>query len=190
MNTTPVELAWTEVGDGPPLILIMGLNAAGPAWTPHTETWQHTFRCYSVDNRGAGSSPAPPGPYRTPELADDYAQLIRSRQLGRCRVIGISMGGAIAQELTLRHPDLVERLVLVATWARSDPYTRTILDLIVAVRTHTDEPTFNAHLQSLVWTPACASQSYHPVAGSHRCWCASMISGPVASVTAGSAVAC
>jgi pimeloyl-ACP methyl ester carboxylesterase len=151
--TQSVQLSHTECGAGPPLVLIMGLNAPGSAWEPHTEHWQRSFRCFSVDNRGAGSSPAPDGPYSTAEMADDYAVLIDRLRLGPVRVVGISMGGAIAQELALRHPHLVERLVLVATWARTDLYTQTILDLIVAVRKHTDPATFNAHLQSLVWTP-------------------------------------
>lgn len=149
----PVMLDYSEAGDGPPLLLIMGLNAPGRAWEPHTRAWQHRFRCVSVDNRGAGASPAPPGPYTTVVMAEDYAQLIRTLDLGPVRVAGISMGGAIAQELALRHPELVERLVLVATWARSDPYTQTILDVIVDVRQHCDPTIFNAHLQSLVWTP-------------------------------------
>ncbi|MET1007068.1 MAG: alpha/beta hydrolase [Propionibacteriaceae bacterium] len=156
MNAAPalVRLAWTEKGQGEPLVLIMGLNAPGSAWQPHVDQWSHAYRCLLVDNRGAGSSPAPPGPYTTAMMADDYAQLIDELQLGPCRVVGISMGGAIAQELALRRPDLVERLVLVATWAAGDPYTRQVLSVIDAVRQAVDEPTFSAHLQTLVWTPA------------------------------------
>lgn len=148
-----VDLAWTEQGVGPPLVLIMGLNAPGSAWQPHVDQWAKSWRCVMVDNRGAGRSPAPPGPYRTGLLAEDYARLIRRLALGPCRVVGISMGGAIAQELALRHPDLVERLVLVATWSRPHPYTGAVLDGLAALRAAVDEPTFNAYLQTLVWTP-------------------------------------
>ncbi|GAA2097119.1 alpha/beta hydrolase [Microlunatus panaciterrae] len=157
----PVELAHTESGKGDPVILIMGLNASGAAWRPHVDQWSRTFRCLAVDNRGAGESPAPLGPYTTAELADDYANLIRKLDLGVCRVVGISMGGAIAQELALRHPELVERLVLVATWAGADPYTRDILTLIDFVRSSADEATFNMFLQTLVWTPDWFSSHDH-----------------------------
>lgn len=150
---TPVALAHTETGTGPPLLLIMGLNAPGAAWAPHTEAWSAAFRCIAVDNRGAGLSPAPPGPYRTAELAEDCAALIERLALGPCRVAGISMGGAVAQELALRRPDLVERLVLVATWSRPHPYTRAVLDTLAAVRSRCDVATFTTHLQTLVWTP-------------------------------------
>ncbi len=150
---SPIVLAHTEIGTGPPLLLIMGLNASGAAWAPHTEAWSAAFRCIAVDNRGAGLSPAPPGPYRTAELAEDCAALIERLALGPCRVAGISMGGAVAQELALRRPDLVERLVLVATWARPHPYTRAILDTLAEVRSRCDVADFTMHLQTLVWTP-------------------------------------
>jgi pimeloyl-ACP methyl ester carboxylesterase len=150
----PVRLSWEEAGQGDPVVLIMGLNAPGAAWQPHVDQWSRSFRCLAVDNRGAGSSPAPPGPYTTAVMADDYGRLIDELGLGRCRVVGISMGGAIAQELALRRPDLVERLVLVATWAAGDPYALQVLGLIDAVRQAVDEPTFSAFLQTLVWTPA------------------------------------
>lgn len=149
-----MALEYTERGQGPPLILIMGLNADASAWSPHVDAWMRSFRCFAVDNRGAGRSPAPPGPYKTPDLADDYAALIRHLGIGPTPVVGISMGGAIAQELALRHPDLVDRLVLVATWARCDPYTDAVLEGIAAVRRFGDPAAFTAHLQTLVWTPA------------------------------------
>ena len=148
-----LELAYAESGIGSPLVLIMGLNADSSGWLPHTNQWQRSFRCFAVDNRGTGRSPAPVGPYTTAEMADDYAALIRRRGLGVVSVVGISMGGAIAQELALRHPDLVRRLVLVATWAQCDPYTREVLTLIDEIRQHTDPATFTAHLQTLIWTP-------------------------------------
>ncbi len=150
---SPVALAHNESGSGPPLLLIMGLNAPGSAWAPHTKAWSATYRCIEIDNRGAGRSPAPPGPYGTAVMADDCAALIEDLGVGPCRVAGISMGGAIAQELALRRPDLVERLVLVATWSRPHPYTRAVLDTLVEVRSRGDLATFGTHLQTLVWTP-------------------------------------
>ena len=65
-----------------------------------------------MDNRGTGRSPKPPGPYSIEQLADDAAETLAGR---RAHVAGFSMGGYIAQTLALRHPQLVERLVLVCT---------------------------------------------------------------------------
>jgi pimeloyl-ACP methyl ester carboxylesterase len=149
----PIALRHTECGRGRPVVLIMGINADAGAWAPHTEQWQRSFRCIAVDNPGAGSSPAPTGPDTTAAIADDYAALIARLRLGPVAVVGISMGGAVAQELALRHPELVERLVLVASWARCDPYTDTVLEVIGALRRQGSPAEFTAHLQSLVWTP-------------------------------------
>jgi pimeloyl-ACP methyl ester carboxylesterase len=148
-----VELAVEESGSGDPLLLVMGLGAAGDAWRPHTDAWSRSFRCLAVDNRGTGASPAPDGPYNTAEMADDLAGLVRRIGAGPVKVVGISMGGAIAQELALRHPELVERLVLVATWARCDTYTTEVLRLLAEVRADVPGATFVTLLQTLIWTP-------------------------------------
>lgn len=149
----PIALHYTESGAGAPVLLVMGINADASAWLPHTQQWQRSFRCIAVDNPGAGRSPAPAGPDTTAAIADDYAALIRRLDLGPVAVVGISMGGAVAQELALRHPELVDRLVLVATWAACDAYTDTVLQVIGELRRHSTPAQFAAHLQSLVWTP-------------------------------------
>ena len=86
-------------------------------------------------------------------MADDLAQLIHRLGLGPVRVVGLSMGGAIAQELALARPELVRRLVLVATWAWCDNYTTELLELLASVRRHSDPATFTALLQAVIWTP-------------------------------------
>jgi pimeloyl-ACP methyl ester carboxylesterase len=148
-----VPLAYHEVGSGPVLLLVMGLGADRSAWAPHVERWSARFRCIVVDNRGAGLSPAPAGPYSTAELADDYAALAANLGLGPVDVVGISMGGAIAQELALRHPKLVRRLVLAASWARVGPYTRAVLHSLVATRRYLPDDEFVGVLQTTIWTP-------------------------------------
>jgi pimeloyl-ACP methyl ester carboxylesterase len=148
-----IDLAYREAGRGEPLVLAMGLGADGGAWQRHVERWAATFRCIAVDNRGAGRSSAPPGPYRTGELADDYAELIGELGLGPARVVGVSMGGAIAQELALRHPRLVRRLVLVSSWARLDAYTAEVFANLAAVRAQADPATFTRLLQLWIWSP-------------------------------------
>lgn len=146
-----VRLAYTESGTGPPLLLVMGLSAPGSAWEPHASTWSRSFRCLAVDNRGAGVSPAPPGPWTTADLAADCAELLTRLDTGAVPVVGISMGGAIAQELALRHPELVSRLVLVATWGHCDPHMAEIFRVITEVWDRAEIA--SALLQWLIWTP-------------------------------------
>jgi pimeloyl-ACP methyl ester carboxylesterase len=148
-----LELACSVSGQGEPLVLIMGLGADRSAWELHVAAYERDFECYAVDNRGAGASDKPLGDYSTAEMADDYARLIESRGLGRVRVVGISMGGAIAQELALRHPDLVARMVLVSTWGRCDDYTKEIFRHFAATRACVAPAEFTRLLQLWIWTP-------------------------------------
>ena len=112
----------------PPLLLIMGLGLSSRAWHRLPERLSKRYRVITFDNRGAGDSDRPRGLYRMHDLADDAAAVLRAAGVGGRRkkgkpaksgafVFGISMGGMIAQELTLRHPGLVRSLVLGATFA-------------------------------------------------------------------------
>jgi pimeloyl-ACP methyl ester carboxylesterase len=107
-----VKLYVEEHGEGHPLLLITGLGYAIWSWQRQLPAWSRRFRCIAVENRGTGRSPKPAGPYSIEELADDAAEALEGR---RAHVAGFSMGGYIAQTLALRHPQLVERLVLVCT---------------------------------------------------------------------------
>jgi len=120
----------TERGQGDPLVLIMGLSADGTLWEKHVQAYSQHFRCIMVDNRGAGKSDAPPGPYTTTQMADDTAALMDRLGISCAHIAGISMGGAISQELALRHPAKVRSLTLVCTWARCLAYTQDVFRML------------------------------------------------------------
>lgn len=107
-----MKLYVEEHGDGQPLLLLTGLGYAIWSWQRQLPDWSQRFRCIAVENRGTGRSPKPPGPYSIEQMADDAAEMLGGR---RAHVAGFSMGGYIAQTLAVRHPQLVERLVLVCT---------------------------------------------------------------------------
>lgn len=151
--TNGVEIAYSRSGEGEPLVLIMGLGADGTAWERHVGAWQRSFTCYAVDNRGAGDSDRPAGPYSTADMADDYAGLITELGLGPVPVVGISMGGAIAQELALRHPELVSRLVLVSTWAAVDGFAEDAFRQLGDARGVLPDEAFARMLQLMIWAP-------------------------------------
>jgi pimeloyl-ACP methyl ester carboxylesterase len=95
-------------------MLIPPLSGTGftiPALEPH-------FRSITFDNRGAGRSSAPPGPYTTRLMADDAAALLEHLGVERAHVLGYSLGGLIAQELAIAYPERVDRLVLNGAYAR------------------------------------------------------------------------
>jgi pimeloyl-ACP methyl ester carboxylesterase len=154
IQSNGIRLAYEERGSGEPLVLIMGLGADGQVWEAHAQAYAKKFRCFLVDNRGTGDSDKPEGPYTTAQMADDYAGLIRGLGLGKVRVAGISMGGAIAQELALRHPDLVRSMLLVCTWAKFEPYAVQVFDNLANLRAITTPEVFLELLHLWIWTPA------------------------------------
>jgi len=111
-----IEMHHEIRGEGPPLLLLMG-------WRGNLEWWPELLvgplarrhRLILVDNRGAGGTGDPGGRYSMAQMADDAAALLDALDVARADVLGVSMGGMIAQELALRHPQRVGRLVLAAT---------------------------------------------------------------------------
>src|SRR5436305_1514144 len=102
-------------GDGPNLALIEGVGYHTWMWYKQFPAFSRHFRTLIYDNRGVGLSDKPPGPYTHEQNADDLAALLDHLGWERTHVLGISMGGFIAQEFALKYPERLEKLVLVAT---------------------------------------------------------------------------
>jgi len=102
---------------GPPLLMLRGLARTIRHWGSLLDELGSSFRLVVMDNRGAGLSGAPLPPYSTAEMADDAASVLEHAGIGQAAVFGVSLGGMIAQELCLRHPERVTRLILGCTRA-------------------------------------------------------------------------
>lgn len=113
-----IDLACSEAGQGAPLILLHGLGSSQNDWLMQQIALVPRYRTLAVDLRGHGKSPKPPGPYRIPAMAADVARLLTRRDAYPAHVIGLSLGGAVAQQLALDWPHLVRSLILVNTAAR------------------------------------------------------------------------
>jgi pimeloyl-ACP methyl ester carboxylesterase len=150
-------ISYRVVGEGPPLLLVMGLGADVTAWADHVPAFASRWRCIIVDNRGVGRSGQPAGPYSTAQMADDCAEVLRAATGEPAAVMGISMGGAIAQELALRHADLVRALVLVSTWARCDGYLAEVFDHLRTTHAALGPVEFTQLLQLRIWGPGYVS---------------------------------
>jgi pimeloyl-ACP methyl ester carboxylesterase len=117
-----VEIDGTKIhyqvsGDGPPVLLIMGLATPAMGWIGQVPAFGARYRTIAFDNRGSGRSSCPPGPWTIGGLAADAVGLLDRLDVPRAHVVGISMGGMIAQEIAIEHPGRVGALVLASTYA-------------------------------------------------------------------------
>lgn len=105
-------------GAGEPLLLIQGLSGHHRLWgEPFLGLLERDFDVLAYDHRGIGTSHRADGPFTIADLADDAAEVIAGAGWDAAHVLGISMGGMVAQELALRHPGLVRTLALGCTYA-------------------------------------------------------------------------
>jgi pimeloyl-ACP methyl ester carboxylesterase len=121
-------------GDGPPLVLILGLGADVSVYQSVIQDLAAHHTVLAFDNRGAGRSDKPHEPYTVETMADDTAGLIRAVGMAGADVVGFSLGGRVAMALAARYPELVGRLVLVSTAARVIPTVRRFLVMHVWTR--------------------------------------------------------
>jgi 3-oxoadipate enol-lactonase len=115
-----IEIYHEIHGRGEPLLLIMGLGSDLAGWMFQVHEFSKRYRVIVFDNRGVGRTDSPDAPYSIPMMAGDAAGLMDALDVGSAHVLGISMGGFIAQELALRRPRLVRSLILAATGTHVD----------------------------------------------------------------------
>jgi pimeloyl-ACP methyl ester carboxylesterase len=119
---------WTEqVGQGSDVLLIGGGGDTVESWQFQLDGLSDRYRLTAFDNRGAGRTAMPGDSVSAEMMADDAAAVLRALGVSSAHVAGFSGGSIIAQELALRHPELVRSLLLQSTWPVLDPYLRTWL---------------------------------------------------------------
>lgn len=125
-----VRLAYQTFGrrDGAPLLLVQGLGADCRGWLRQRMALGAHFRCIAFDNRGAGRSDAPDGPYDLEVMAADAVAVLDAAGVDSAHVVGASMGGVISQLLVLRHRDRVRSLTLACTACQHHPWRRELLE--------------------------------------------------------------
>jgi len=111
------ELHYLRTGEGEPMLLIQGMSATHMTWgRPFLDRLERGFECVVFDNRGMGLSGQAELPFEIADLAGDTLALLDALGIERAHVVGISMGGMIAQELALAHPERIRTLTLGATY--------------------------------------------------------------------------
>jgi len=130
-----VEIFVREAGSGDPLLLIHGLGMSSELWIHQFPAFAPHYRTLAVDLRGFGQSsrPSAPGSYDIGVLAADIAAVMQGLSLGRCHVLGTSMGGFVAQALALTHPELCRSLMLCHTAPRMDIPADVVAERVAAL---------------------------------------------------------
>ena len=112
MLASPVELAYSEYGDGRPLVVLHGLLGSGRNWRHHATQWAATHRVYCLDMRNHGGSPWRDA-MRYEDMAADVVAFVERHRLKNVTLLGHSMGGKIAMLMALQNHTAVKRLVVV-----------------------------------------------------------------------------
>jgi pimeloyl-ACP methyl ester carboxylesterase len=115
LKSNSITLAYEITGAGKPLVLITGVGYGRWFWHKVVPGLARHFQVITFDNRGAGESDKPDGPYTVAMMAADTSGLLDALDIKNAYVMGHSLGGYIAQELVVARPDLVGKLILAAT---------------------------------------------------------------------------
>ncbi len=149
LRANGLDLYYAEAGRGAPILWLQGLGADHRAWSAQLARFGQENRCLAPDNRDVGRSGRWPLPYTMADMAADMAALLRALDAAPAHVIGLSLGGAIAQHLALDAPDVVRSLCLVSSFARQSPRQRDLLLSWKEIYARVDVATF--YRQANVW---------------------------------------
>ena len=116
-----VNLYYEVEGEGEPLLMIQGLGYDHRPFAWLRAELKNHMRLILFDNRGAGRSDAPDGPYTVEQMAGDAAALLDALAIGKAAVLGVSLGGSIAQMMALRHPGKVAKLIVGCSYFSGNP---------------------------------------------------------------------
>lgn len=117
VDASGTDLHYLRGGEGEPLLLIQGMSATHLTWgRPFLDEMERSFECIVFDNRGMGLSGEAEMPFTIADMAGDTAGLLDALGLDTVHVVGISMGGMIAQELALAHPERIRTLTIGASY--------------------------------------------------------------------------
>jgi len=157
-----IELYYEVHGQGTPLVLIQGLGVPATAWYPQVPAFAARHRVIVLDNRGAGRSDQPYGDYTIAQMAQDVAGLLDHLQIPRAHILGLSLGGLIAQEFALSYPDRVHGLILVGTYPGGPEYLEATAQMWRERLNVAGLTLEQICRQALEWGTTAAFQENHP----------------------------
>ncbi len=121
VKVNDIHIYYEIHGEGEPLVLIAGLSTDITAYVRIIGELSQKYQVIAFDNRGAGRTDKPDIPYSIEMMADDTAGLLNALGIEQAHILGISLGGRIAVDLTLRYPERARSLMLVSTFVSRFP---------------------------------------------------------------------
>jgi pimeloyl-ACP methyl ester carboxylesterase len=132
-NVNGININYTVIGSGEPLVMIMGFGGDQSAWKRQVSAFKKHYQVTTFDNRGTGKSDKPKGSYFPKLMAEDTIQLMDFLKIDKAHILGVSMGGLIAQEIAINHPERILKLILASTFACQDDKANGLTpDMLVA----------------------------------------------------------
>lgn len=139
LNQNNRTIYYETHGQGPALILIRGLGSSAVHWYAQVPALSEHFQVIIFDNRGIGRSSNDDEPFTINDLAADTVRVLDALRIERAHVLGISMGGMIAQEMAIEYPHRVNRLILVATHSGGKHQVKASDDVIEIIQCLTED---------------------------------------------------
>jgi len=153
INIGDIEINYQEQGRGIPLIILHGLNSDISGWVFVMPELAKYYRTIAVDVRGHGESGKPDIPYSIRMFSDDLYNFCQKLQISEAHILGLSMGGAIAQQFALLYKEMIRSLILVSTFSYIDDHLK---EAFLKLRRSLDTggyPAFFDEVVKLAFTP-------------------------------------
>jgi len=148
-----VRCYYELLGTGSPLLMIPGLGSTTATWDCISADLADSFTLIMPELRGVNRSIAKRQPHRISHLVSDLIELLDYLQVDRAHVLGLSLGGVIAQRLAIDHPSRVDRLVLVSSGHRFSPYTVQMMTLLGQALRHFPREQYERLIELLGMSP-------------------------------------
>ena len=159
-----IEVNYEEAGKGIPLVMVHGLNGDLTGWALIMPEFAKHYRTVALDVRGHGGTDKPDQPYSIQGFSGDLYGFMRKLEIPKAHIFGLSMGGAIAQQFALDHPEMIRSLILVSTFSYIDDHARQAFNRLKACLAEGGYPAFFDEVVKLAFTPEYIAANPGPIA--------------------------
>lgn len=162
-----ININYRVQGRGEPLVLISGYSVTHTAWMFQTRAFKRYFHVITFDNRGVGKTDKPSGAYSTKMMADDTVGLMDYLGIKKAHILGIAMGGMIAQVLAINYPERINKLILASTHAGGDDvFTPEFLKALRTVDSYTEDAVRRIRkIANTLYPLSCNKRLYRIIGG-------------------------